>query len=133
LSWIKWILLVIVIAAVGAGSIYLYVEDESNNRAIQEVEIGLQSANIGSIRDGEAASLSKKDTVANLVLDVVRKQKENGRDVRLDYVFMDNEGNVTDAEEDIRSVQFRVSLLDEDGSTASAAETRISLDELVSE
>ncbi|TES47182.1 hypothetical protein E2L07_19255 [Halalkalibacterium halodurans] len=93
-----------------------------------EIETTLKTANVGDLRDNQNnISISKKDVVANLITEIVNTQKDHGKDLRIQYVFLDVNESITEIEKEITSVQFKVEILDEKGRVASTVERRLGL------
>ncbi|MEN0661390.1 hypothetical protein NST11_18850 [Caldifermentibacillus hisashii] len=125
-SWYKYTIFfaIFIVAFVTIASITL--RQESNLAATQEVSPTMQSAKVGEARENATNALDKKALVANFIMETVKTHKHQGEEVTVDYVFLDKNGNVTENENDIESVQFKVNILD-DGKIASTSEQRISL------
>lgn len=125
-SWYKYAIFfaIFIVAFVTVASITL--RQESNLAATQEVSPTMQSAKVGEARENATNALDKKALVANFIMETVKTHKHQGEEVTVDYVFLDKNGNVTENENDIESVQFKVNILD-DGKIASTSEQRISL------
>ncbi|MEL3959565.1 hypothetical protein NST17_20645 [Caldifermentibacillus hisashii] len=125
-SWYKYAIFfaIFIVAFVTIASITL--RQESNLAATQEVSPTMQSAKVGEARENATNALDKKALVANFIMETVKTHKHQGEEVTVDYVFLDKNGNVTENENDIESVQFKVNILD-DGKIASTSEQRISL------
>lgn len=125
-SWYKYAIFfaIFIVAFVMIASITL--RQESNLAATQEVSPTMQSAKVGEARENATNALDKKALVANFIMETVKTHKHQGEEVTVDYVFLDKNGNVTENENDIESVQFKVNILD-DGKIASTSVQRISL------
>lgn len=125
-SWYKYAIFfaIFIVAFVMIASITL--RQESNLAATQEVSPTMQSAKVGEARENATNALDKKALVANFIMETVKTHKHQGEEVTVDYVFLDKNGNVTENEDDIESVQFKVNILD-DGQIASTSVQRISL------
>lgn len=125
-SWYKYAIFfaIFIVAFVTVASITL--RQESNLAATQEVSPTMQSAKVGEARENATNALDKKALVANFIMETVKTHKYQGEEVTVDYVFLDKNGNVTENEDDIESVQFKVNILD-DGKIASTSVQRISL------
>lgn len=103
------------------------LRQESNLAATQEVSPTMQSAKVGEIRENATNVIDKKALVANFMIETARAHKNQGEDVKIDYVFLDKNGNVTEKEDEIESVQFKVDILNDNGQTVSTSKQRISL------
>lgn len=103
------------------------MRQDTNTTSIQQVQNILATAEYGNMRANGDTSLNKKETVANLVSSIVENQKKHGQNVKIDYVFLDKDSKVTENEDDIKSVQFRIQLVDDKGDLKSQAVQRISL------
>lgn len=126
-SWIKYTIigLIFVVAILWVSNIG--IRHATNVSAIQEVKIGTESAKVGEMRNSATNVLDKEALVANLLLEVTKAHKEQGKDIKVDYVFLDKNGNETEDENEIKSIQFKISILDDDGSVLSTSTQRTSL------
>ncbi|MGG3102083.1 hypothetical protein ABEP12_02150 [Bacillus velezensis] len=124
---IKWtilgvfILLVIIVGSIG------FSRHESNVRTLQEVQFALESSNIGAARDGNDLTLSE-DAVTNMIAEVIKTQKNNGNDIRINYAFLKN-NEITSKAESANSIQFQIQLI-KDKKVVSTSETRLVLKEI---
>lgn len=105
---------------------FITLRQESNLAATQEISPTIQSAKVGEIRENATNAIDKKALVANFIMDTVRTHKNKGEEVSVDYVFLDGNGNPTENEKDIKSVQFKVNILHK-GDVVSTSYQRISL------
>lgn len=126
-SWIKYIIIgiIFVLAIVWVSNIQL--RHSNNVASIQDVQIGTKSAKVGEMRTNATNTFDKEALVANLLLEVTKSYREQGKDIKVDYVFLDGNGNVTTNDNDIESVQFRIQILDDDGSVLTTTTQRTSL------
>lgn len=112
---------------------YNLTVQESAVRTTGEVETLAESMKVGLIRseieDGNDgfSFVSKEEVVTNLVSHVATVQKTHPYSINLQYVFLDESGNVTEEEKDIRSLQFVVQYLDEAGEVKATAEKHLKL------
>ncbi len=90
----------------------------------------LSSASVGDMRDNLSIGGDKKEFVSNLVSNVVKEQKNHGKDIRISYVFLDKNNKPTEDDDSITSVQFKIEYLNDKHEVRSTAEQRLSLDEL---
>ncbi|MFD2658475.1 hypothetical protein [Gracilibacillus thailandensis] len=126
-TWIKYTVigLIFVLAILWVSNIGL--RHSTNVSAIQEVQVGTESASIGQLRESATNAFDKRALVANLLLEITRSHKEQGKDIKVDYVFLDESGNVTNNDNEIKSVQFRIQILDDDGTVLSTSTQRTTL------
>lgn len=129
---IKWIIPSVLFVALILGIAYASSIQNINTNTINEVEVLGDTLNLGLIRseideDGNVDEqfFDKEELVSNLIAKITTVQKKHPYDIQLDYVFFDVDGNVTDVDEDIRSVQFRVQYLNEDGKVKATAEKHL--------
>lgn len=99
----------------------------TNISATQEVEIAVKSSELGTVRNEATNAIDKEALVANLILEVVNAHKEQGKNIKIDYVFLNDKGKVTEVESEIHSVQFNVDILNEKGKTMSSSTQRVAL------
>lgn len=126
-SWMKYAVIGVIffVAILWVSNIGL--RHSTNIASIQEVQVGTQSVKAGEMRNSATNALDKEALVANLLLEITKTHKEQGKDIQVDYVFLDETGNVTSNDDEIKSVQFRVQILDKNGSVLSTSTQRITL------
>jgi len=90
----------------------------------------LSSASIGDMRDNLSIGGDKKEFVSNLVSNVIKEQKNHGKNIRISYVFLDKNNKPTEDDDSITSVQFKIEYLNDKQEVRSTAEQRLSLNEL---
>ena len=95
-----------------------------NNDTIQTVSFALKSLNLGDLRNGDPYSINKCVVVNELILEIIKVQKNHGKDIRISYVFLNRESNPTETENEIVGIQFRVELLNKKGEVESVSEQR---------
>lgn len=126
-TWLKYTVIGIIFVAALIWVSNIGIRHATNITAIQEVNVGADSAQIGEMRESATNSFDKKALVANLLLEVTNTHKEQGKDIKVDYVFLDKNGNITEDEENIESVQFKIQILDDNGKVLSTATQRTRL------
>lgn len=127
-SWIKYTIIGVFFFTVILWIANVGIRHSSNVTATQEIQVGAKSAQVGEMRVNATNVLDKKALVANLILEVAKTHKEQGKDVKVDYVFLDENGNVTTEDNKIKGVQFKVSILDKNGKVLSTSTERVSLE-----
>ena len=123
-SWLKFLY---VFGAIGLLIFYsntLFSQQKMNLNTIQTVNVALKSLNMGDLRNGSSYSMNKRDVVNELILEVVRVQKNHGKDLRISYAFLDHDNKITENENEIFGIQFRVELLNKNGEVESVSEQR---------
>jgi hypothetical protein len=123
----KYLFITFIFIVATVWVVTIATRQSANVTSTQEVQLALNSAQLGSIRESATNAVDKKALVANLVLEVIKAQKEQGKDIKIDYVFLDKNGKVTEVENQIESVQFKVSLLNDEKKVISSSTQRISL------
>lgn len=129
LKWftVSFIMIFFVIAVAYASSV-----QNLTTHSTSEVESMAEAVSVGMIRseinDGDDFGFIDRDElIASLVAHVSSVQKAHGYDVSLDYVFVDGGGSLTETDKEIRGVQFRIQLFDEQGELKGTAEKHIAL------
>ncbi|RST60201.1 hypothetical protein D5F11_009085 [Siminovitchia terrae] len=129
----KWFVISATVGVVVFFIAYRGLVQNSATTTTSEIEVLAESVSAGIIR-GEVEEggdgflhFDKEELVANLVANVSTAQKTLGFDVKLDYVFLDNQGNVTEDDNLIRGIQFRVQYVDDKGEVKATAERRLAL------
>lgn len=130
-NWIKYMLIIVVFVGATVLISYQTTRHHTNVAATQEVQVALQSTDLGNTRTLGINRLSKKALVTNLVLDIVEKHKKQGQNIKIDYAFIDQHGNITENENVIQDVQFKVSILDKNGKVVSNSTQRITLNQYI--
>lgn len=138
-SSFKWIVASLTLLAMVAVVVYASGTQNITVRTTAEVEVLENVLGVGSIRaqmkedrltEDEVAYFDLEEVIANLVANVTTSQKKHRYDIRLDYVFLDKDGQVTVDEKKVRSIQFRVQHVNQKGEVKGSAERRLSLHEL---
>lgn len=110
-------------------------------RTTSEAEVLADTVAAGAIRnelnengklDRATEYVNKEELVANLSANLTAVQKNHPYDIKLDYVFVDGKGKVTESDPEIRGIQFRVQLVDDKGTVKGTAERHLSLHQLES-
>ena len=127
-NWIKYLIFSLLFVVVSIFIIFVSVRHQTNIISTQEVEGALPSVSIGDIRTENAVSLDLDSLVSNVLLSIADSHKEQGKDIQVDYVFLDGDGHVTN--DDIQSVQFEVKLLGKNGRVESTSRENIEIDYL---
>ncbi|MHA4964891.1 hypothetical protein [Bacillus subtilis] len=117
-----FIVLVVIVGAIG------FSRHDANVRTLQEVQFALESSNIGAARDGNELTLSS-DAVTNMIVEVIKTQKNNGNDIRVNYAFLNKDNEITSNPESANSIQFQIQLL-KDKKVVSTSESRLVLKEI---
>lgn len=107
-------------------------------RTTAEVDVLADTLSVGIIRaelddDGivDEKFFNKDELIANLTAKVVSVQKTHPYNIKLDYLFFDKDGEITNNDREIKSVQFRVQYVDKKGKVRGTAERRLAIDQLV--
>lgn len=130
---LKWFVIFATVAVFVFFIAYRGLIQNSATTTTSEIEVLAESVSVGIIRGEVEESgdtflhFDKEELVANLVSNVATAQKTLGFDVKLDYVFLDNQGNVTENDDLIRGIQFRVQYVDDKGKVKATAEKRLAL------
>lgn len=114
-SWIKWLIPIILMMGVLIAYGVMNMQTKGNHLSSQEIEVALESALFGELRQGNFDGMSKKEAIGNLISEVTLTQKGIDGPIRVDYVFLDKDNNVTEVEEDITQLQYQIVLLDGKG------------------
>ncbi|MEK5500983.1 hypothetical protein [Bacillus sp. FSL M8-0168] len=127
---IKWIFGGILVGCIIFAATYYGINQNGNTRTIREVETLLSTSVVGELRDSQQIELDPKEVVSNVVLKVMKAQKNHGKNIRIQYVFLDKKGIPTEDSKHIESIQFKVDLLNEKNEIESQAEQRLSLNSI---
>lgn len=132
-NWLKY-LIIIAVFIFGVVSIAIIgTRHDGNVTATQEVEVALESSQIGQMRESATIAIDKQAIVANLLLEIANTYKGKEDELKIDYVFLDGSGNQTNNDNTIESVQYRVQLLDSNNEVLSTSTQRIGLNKLMND
>ena len=81
-------------------------------------------------RQMSGKSEPKKAIVSNLLTNIVKTHKEQGKNIQVNYVLLDTDGSKTTDEAEIDSVQFEVLLLGKNDRIESTSIQRVQLNEI---
>ncbi len=129
LSWMKYLAILLFFGAIIAVSNHFFTLQKINVTTIQEVDGLLRSVNIGELRSTDHATLQRETMLQELLLSIASSQKNHQSDIRVSYVFLNKDGQVTESEEEIAGVQVKVDTLNKDGEVESSSERRLILKE----
>ncbi|MCA1181434.1 hypothetical protein MH050_03510 [Bacillus licheniformis] len=130
INYIKWIFGGILVGCIIFAAAYYGINQNGNTRTIREVESLLSTSVIGELRESQQIELDPKEVISNVVLKVIKVQKNHGKNIRIQYVFLDKKGVQTEESKHIDSVQFKVELINEKNEIESQAEQRLSLNSI---
>lgn len=131
-NWIKYMIIIILIVVATVFLSYQTTRHHANIASTQEVQaVALQSIDLGFARVLGENRLNKKAIITNLILSIAEKHKGQGQNIEIDYVFFDKDGNVTENENLINSVQFKVKIIDKNGKIVSSSTERLVLDRYI--
>lgn len=133
----KWIIPSMLVIVLVVFIAYVSSVQNINSNTTKEVEVLADTISVGLIRseideDGnvDGRFFDKDELIANLTANVAKVQKNHDYDIHIDYVFFDKDGEVTEQDEHIRSVQFRVQYVDDDGEVKANAEKHLAINQL---
>ena len=129
-NWIKYLIFSLLFVVVSIFIIFVSVRHQTNIISTQEVEGALPSVSIGDVRTDDSVNLDLDSLVSNVLLSIANSHKEQGKDIQVDYVFLDGDGNVTNDDVDIQSIQFEVKLLGKNERVESTSRENIEIDYL---
>lgn len=138
LTPIKWLIASFLAIFVVLGIAYSASVQNLATLSSSEVDGVAESIATGVVRDGLNEDgdwlsgegnqfVDKDELIANLTVNLVSVQKTHGYDIALDYIFLDESERITEDEVEIRSMQLRIELLDDDGELKGSAERRIAV------
>lgn len=98
----------------------LVVNHSSNTTNMEQIDTGIQSSIMGTMRDteGDTFGMRTKDVVALITTEVAKKQSDTDKVIKVDYKFYTDEEGTTPVSYEsamanntvIKSVQYRVEL-----------------------
>lgn len=125
-----------VIATLGIISVThyhnLYV---MNTRTSNEFQVMNNTMNVGEVRknyeDSKDISLfDKEELAARALLEMTSIQKNHKLEMKVNYVFLDDEGNATEDDSKIRSIQMKIDYHNALGKVVSSTVNHFKVDEL---
>ena len=129
LSWLKYVVVSIAVIGLVIFSGYMTTQHTANTRTVAEVDGAIKTALLGESRgQGIDSGISKEEFVSAVIASVVETQKNHGKTVKVDYVFLDSGGNATEVDESIKSIQYGITVLGKDGKVQSSAEKHLAID-----
>lgn len=131
LSWIKQIFIIFFFVSIIVFIELVATKHQSNITTTQDVEFALSTVNVGEARESLEGNMTKDAIVSNLLLKIADAHKDHKYETVIDYVFLDENGNVTNDEDKIKSVQFEVKLLNKKGQVESISKERIEINSLI--
>ncbi|MEN1969697.1 hypothetical protein WMZ97_16665 [Lentibacillus sp. N15] len=130
MNWIKYLVIIIFFAVVIVFISLISVKNQTNKTSTQEINFNLSTVSVGDARVSLNGSMDKKAVVPNLLLKVAESQKKHDHNTKISYVFLDDNGRATVNNDDIKSVQFKVELLNKKGEVETVSKERIEIDAL---
>lgn len=138
-SPMKWIFFSLLFIMIVLGISYASSVQNITTRTTSEIDVLSDIEKIGVIRGGlnEEGTSNEQleyvdidELVESFIAEVVSVQKSLHYDIQLEYVFLDEEGNVTENENEVRGIQYRLQYLNEKGEVKGTAEGRRTLHQL---
>ncbi|WP_107942651.1 hypothetical protein [Metasolibacillus fluoroglycofenilyticus] len=135
-------LLPLVVIALIFITVMHYIGSTQNisTRTVAETDGIMEMANIGVARaeinqegnlQNEESYFAKEELLQNLAMELAAAQKNLPYDVKVDYVFTDKKGQITENQLEIRGIHYRMQYVDEDGNVKGTAEKHLALNELL--
>ena len=130
MGWWKNILLAgFVIGLIIFGS-YMTIQHTNSTRAVSEMDGAIRSALLGQARGmGDKVGIDKDEFAGAVVEGIVNTQKNHKKTVQVDYVFLNAKGEKTEESEKIKSVQYRIHIINKKGEKQSRAVKNLALSE----
>lgn len=109
MGWYKHLILVFVVMGLIVYSGVLTIQQNNTTRSSLEVEGALKTALLGELRTtGNESGISKEEFIGEVIGSVVNTQKNHGKNIQINYVFLDKSGNATEVDEQIQSIQYEI-------------------------
>lgn len=104
-------------------------------RTSSEIDVLSDIEKVGVIRNeldenNQIEYVDVEELFARFLIEVASVQKNLNYDIKVEFVYLDKNGNVTKNEKDIRGIQYRLQYLNDKGEVKGTAEGRQSLHEL---
>lgn len=126
-QWIKYSICAIALIAIIAIAGYYYNQQNASVTSVQEIKTTLKTNLTGNLRSEEKTKMTKKEWVSSVIAETVDVQKSLQKNLKIDFVFLDEKGKKTNQESEIESVQIRTFLLNDKGNPETQSVQRISL------
>lgn len=131
LGWLKNLLVSIFVVGIIIFSSYMTILHTNNVRAIGEVDGAIRSAMLGETRGmGMSAGIDKDEFYGAVVDGIVNTQKKHNKTVRVKYIFLDKDAKRTEISEQIKSVQYELTVVNKDGIEQSKAVKSLAISDL---
>lgn len=131
INWLKYTIIGILIVLVMLFIVIVSTKHQTNITGTQTVDPALKSSEVGSTRNSDnRVSMTKKSIISNLVSDIAKEHNQQDKDIEVEYVFYDKNGNITNNENNVASVQFEVFLIGKNDRVESVSRQHIILDDL---
>lgn len=102
-----------------------------------EVTVMEESIQLGNLRhaidsgaDFDQAMVSQDDLLTILTKKVLLAQKNHPYDIEIEFAFFDANGEVTNEDSTIRSIQFNLNYFDQDGEITGSSVKHVEIDQL---
>lgn len=118
---------------------YISATQNIATRTVIETDNVVEMTNIGIVRaeiskEGtmrkEEAYFAKDELLESLAMELASVQKGLQFDVKVDYVFTDADGQITENQAAIRGIHYRMQFLDAEGNVKGTSEKHLALNEL---
>src|SRR5690625_3607804 len=99
-------------------------------QGVHSETLGLDSLNVGTLRDSGEIEVNKEALVTNMALDIIKNHKKQNKSIEVSYVCLDESDNLTEDESNITSVQFEVKILGKNNRVESISNERVEFSQL---
>lgn len=130
-NWIKYFAISLIFIAGALFVFFASVRHQANVISTQEVEGALPSVSVGDARIEGMSNLDIDSIVSNIMLSIADAHRDYRKNVEINYVFLDDNNQVTESEENISAIQFEVRLLGKNGRIKSTSKQKLELNYLL--
>lgn len=134
-------LLPMIVIALIFITVVAYISATQNiaTRTVVETDDVMEMVNVGAARaeiskngtlQQETAYFAQEELLQNLAMELASVQKGLPYDVQVDYVFTDENRQITENQAAIRGIHYRMQFIDEEGNVKGTSEKHLALNEL---
>lgn len=129
---LKWLYFFIVALLIVLFVVYFGVVQNTATSSAEDTEGLMPNASVGTIRaNAEEGNdgykyFDKEELVSSLVANIAESQTNYNYNTNLYYLFLDENGEVTEDEDDMRQIQFLIQYVDDEGEVYGSAERTLS-------
>jgi len=131
MNWVKYFIIIMFFVGIIGFITLLSLKHQSNIASTQNISFNMSGVNVGEARESLIGYMDRETIEANLLLKIAETQKSHEHETVMSYVFLDDEENITTNDDDVKSVQYKIELLNKKGEVESVSTERIEIHSLL--